>query len=312
MLAAYEPARHGALATLYSADPYVVSAFFLAHSLALMGHLEQARPWAHAGLARARELAHGVTLAHALHHACLFHQLCREPAALEPLAGELIALAGEHGLAFWQALGRVFRGNHLLEAGQADAGLAELGAGIAAYRATSGLLYLPYMLTLLAEACRRSGDHAAGLQAIAEASELVEATRVRGFEPYVQRIEATLLRDQGADPALVERALEGSIALAKKQKARLPELRATVELARLWQGQGRPRRRPRAPPAPLRLVHRRPAQRRPARCENPARRSGLMRSAGALRGLLSRVYSLHADRRVDLRRRHAADCPSPP
>ena len=240
VLAAYEPARHGALATLYSADPYVVSAFFLAHSLALMGHLEQARPWAHAGLARARELAHGVTLAHALHHACVFHQLCREPQALEPLAGELIALAGEHGLAFWQALGRVFRGNHLLEAGQADAGLAELGAGIAAYRATSGLLYLPYVLALLAEACRRSGDHAAGLQAIAEARELVEATGVRGFEPYVQRIEATLLRDQGADAALVERTLEGSIALAKKQKARLPELRATVELARLWQGQGRP------------------------------------------------------------------------
>ena len=192
-----------------------------------MGLLEQARPWAHAGLARARELAHGVTLAHALHHACLFHQLCREPAALGPLADELIALAGEHGLAFWQALGRVFRGNHLLEAGQAEAGLAELGAGIAAYRETSGLLYLPYMLALLAEARRKVGDHAAGLEAIAEAEGLVEATGVRGFEPYVQRIEATLLREQGADPAVVEQALGRSIALAHKQKARLSELRAT-------------------------------------------------------------------------------------
>jgi class 3 adenylate cyclase len=239
VLAAYDPGRHGALAKLYSADPYVVSAFFLAHTLALMGHLEQARPWAHAGLARARELAHGVTLAHALHHACVFHQLCREPAALEPLADELIALAGEHGLAFWQALGRVFRGNHLFEAGRADAGLAELRAGIAAYRETSGLLYLPYVLTLLAEACRRVGDHAAGQQAIAEARALVEATGVRGFEPYVQRIEATLLREQGAEAALVEQALERSIAQARQQKARLSELRATVELARLWQGQNR-------------------------------------------------------------------------
>jgi class 3 adenylate cyclase/tetratricopeptide (TPR) repeat protein len=239
VLATYEPARHGALANLYSADPYVVSAFFLADALALTGHLEQARPWAHAGLSRARELAHGVTLAHALHHACLFHQLCREPAALAPLAGELIALAGEHGLAFWQALGRVFLGNHLLEAGQADAGLAELRAGIAAYRATSGLLYLPYMLALLAEACRRVGDHAAGLQAITEARTLVDATGVRGFEPYVQRIEATLLREGGAETAPVEQALERSIALARQQKAMLSELRATVELARLWQDQGR-------------------------------------------------------------------------
>jgi predicted ATPase len=48
-----------------------------------------------------------------------------------------------------------------------------------------------------------------------------------------------LLRDQGADAALVEQALEASIALAQKQKVRLSELRATVELARLWQSQGR-------------------------------------------------------------------------
>jgi adenylate cyclase len=239
VLAAYQPARHGALANLYSADPYVVSAFFLAHSLALMGHLEQARPWAHAGLARARELAHGVTLAQALHHACLFHQLCREPAALAPLADELIALAGEHGLAFWQALGRVFRGNHLLEIGRPDAGLAELRAGIAAYREISGLLYLPYMLALLAEACRRVGEHAAGLEAIAEARTLVDATGVRGFEPYLLRIEAMLLRERGAEAALVEGTLERSSAQARQQKARLSELRATVELARLWQSQGR-------------------------------------------------------------------------
>ncbi|MGH6919216.1 MAG: hypothetical protein ACREJ0_16105, partial [Geminicoccaceae bacterium] len=68
---------------------------------------------------------------------------------------------------------------------------------------------------------------------------LVDATGVRGFEPYVQRNEATLLREQGADAALVEATLERSIALARKQKVRLSELRATVELARLWQSQGR-------------------------------------------------------------------------
>ena len=41
VLATYQPARHGALAQLYSADPYVVSAFFLAHTLARMGYRER-------------------------------------------------------------------------------------------------------------------------------------------------------------------------------------------------------------------------------------------------------------------------------
>ncbi|MGH6913947.1 MAG: AAA family ATPase, partial [Geminicoccales bacterium] len=240
VLARYQPARHGGLASLYSADPYVVSAFFLAHTLARMGHVEQARPWAHAGLARARELAHGVTLAHALHHACVFHQLCREPAAVEPHADELIALATEHGLAFWQALGRIFRGWRLAEAGQATAGLEQLRAGIEAYRATSGVLYLPYALALCAEGSRRVGNVAAGLQATGEAKTLIDATGVRGFEPYVLRVEANLLHEQGADPATVEVLLQQSIALARQQKAKISELRGAVDLARLWGARGKP------------------------------------------------------------------------
>ena len=40
-------------------------------------------------------------------------------------------------------------------------------------------------------------------------------------------------------PRWSRQALERSIALAHKQKAKLSELRATVELARLWQSQGR-------------------------------------------------------------------------
>ena len=40
-------------------------------------------------------------------------------------------------------------------------------------------------------------------------------------------------------PRRSRRALERSIALPREQKARLSELRASVELARLWQAQGR-------------------------------------------------------------------------
>ncbi len=238
-LALYKPAKHGGLASLYSADPYVLSALFLAHTLARTGLVEQARPWADAGLARARELAHGVTLAHALHHACLFHQLCREPVAVARHADELIGLAGEHDLTFWQAIGRLFRGWQLMELGQDRTGFEELGAGMAAYRATGGRLYLPYMLVQWAEACRKVGDHQAAVLAIAEAKQLIETTGVRGFEPYAHRIEAALLQDQGADATIVEACLQRSIELARRQRARISELRATIELARLWQGQGR-------------------------------------------------------------------------
>jgi adenylate cyclase len=92
---------------------------------------------------------------------------------------------------------------------------------------------------LWAEACRRVGDHQAAVLAIAEAKQVIEATAVRGFEPYVGRIEALLLQDQGADTAQIEACLQRAIALARQQRAKISELRTTIELARLWQGQGR-------------------------------------------------------------------------
>ena len=205
-----------------------------------MGHLEQARPWAHAGLARARELAHGVTLAHALHHACVFHQLCREPAALEPLADELIALAGEHGLAFWQALGRVFRGNHLLEAG--PGGRRARGACAPASPPTA-----PPAASSTCPTCWRCWPRPAagsattppGCRRSPRPGRWSRRPACAASSPTCSASRRRCCATRAPIRRWSRQALERSIALAHKQKARLSELRATVELARLWQGQGR-------------------------------------------------------------------------
>ena len=100
VIEAYDPAQHAGLGRLYSADVYVMCAFFLAHSLLLFGYPEQARPWRRAGLDRAREIADVVTVAHALHHTCLFEHFDRQSLALRAAAEELIACATEHSLPF--------------------------------------------------------------------------------------------------------------------------------------------------------------------------------------------------------------------
>jgi class 3 adenylate cyclase/predicted ATPase len=240
VLADYDPARHGVLASLYSADPYVLCAYFLAHSLLRLGYPEQARVHARNALTRARELAHSVTLANALHHDCLFHQLCRDPLVVREQAARLISFAIEHGLPFWQALGQVFHGWALAASRQLDQGMAELVAGIEAYRATEGRLYLPYALTLYADACRETGAVASGLEAIGEAKAVIGATGVRGFKAHVHRVEGQLLlAGRRPEPAAAERCFRAAMTLAQGQGARLSELRAAVNLAALWQDQGR-------------------------------------------------------------------------
>jgi class 3 adenylate cyclase/predicted ATPase len=237
-VAAYDPVEHAGLARLYSADPYVMCAFFLAHSLLRLGYPEQAQPWSERGLERARELGDVVTFAHALHHACLFYHLERKPQAVRRTAGDLIAYATEHSLPFWQALGRIFHGAALAELGQTAEGQADLRAGIAAYRATEGILYLLFALPLFAEACRAAGEVEEGLRAIAEAQALVAETGVRGFEVYLHRLEGLLQRDRG-NPEQAEACFRRAIDLAHSQGARMTELRAAVNLAGLWHSQGK-------------------------------------------------------------------------
>jgi predicted ATPase len=239
-LASYDPRRHGGLASLYSADPYVLCGYFLAHSLLRLGYPEQARSRAQQALGRARELAHAVTVANAMHHDCLFHQLYRDPLAMREQSAALITFATEHGLPFWQALGRIFHGWALAESGRLDAGIAELQNGLDAYRATSGRLYLPYALTLLADLRRRAGARDAGLEALAEAHIVIGKTGVRGFEAHVHRVEGELLL-AGSEPdaAAAERCFRQAMAVARGQGARLSELRAARQLAALWRDQGR-------------------------------------------------------------------------
>ena len=238
-LASYDRTRHGGLGIRYSADPFVLCAYFLAHSLLRLGYPDQAQQRAREALGRARELGHVVTLANALHHDCLFHQLRARPDRGARAGGRADHFRHRARAALWQALGRIFHGWALAGCGQRDEGSAELRVGLAAYRATSGRLYLPYALVLLADVCHQAGERAAGLEALAEAHAVLDETGVRGFEAHVHRTEGRLLLlGEAPDAAGAERCFGQAISAARRQGARLSELRAAVDLVRLWRDQG--------------------------------------------------------------------------
>jgi predicted ATPase len=57
--------------------------------------------------------------------------------------------------------------------GQGEEGLAQVRQGIAAWRATGAVVHIPYFCTVLADVCAHLGYTADGLQALAEARELL-------------------------------------------------------------------------------------------------------------------------------------------
>jgi predicted ATPase len=149
--------------------------------------------------------------------------------------------------------------------GDAETGLTKLREGIEQYRASGAQLVLPYYLSNLAEAYRQLQKPAEGLQVVAEALQLVETNLDVFWEAELHRLKGELTLQQERQKAKgksqkakvkinpqsltpnpqrgVQQEAEGyflkAIEIARRQEAKLLELRAVMSLARLWQHQGK-------------------------------------------------------------------------
>lgn len=91
---------------------------------------------------------------------------------------------------------------------------------------------------MLADANRIAGQPQAGLEHLAEAERMAEATKERMVLAETHRLRGDLLILTGERVA-AEASYRAAISLARRQGAKLFELRSATRLARLWRGQGK-------------------------------------------------------------------------
>ena len=91
----------------------------------------------------------------------------------------------------------------------------------------------------MAEVYSQVGKLEEALRVLNEAFDILEATGARYAEAELYRIKGELLHKQAAEPREVEHHFLHALAIARKQEAKSPELRATLSLSKLWQQQGR-------------------------------------------------------------------------
>jgi len=107
-------------------------------------------------------------------------------------------------------------------------------------RETGGALWEPYFLALLADVYAQEGQVEAGLATLAEALAAAQATGERWTEAELYRLRRSLLLQQTETPqAEVETWLQRALDVARRQEARSLELRAAMNLSRLWHQQGK-------------------------------------------------------------------------
>ncbi len=172
----------------------------------------------------------------------------RDARACQERAEALIAFSKAQGFAPWLAWGTIVRGWALAEQGQEAEGVAQLGEGLAALRATGAERDRPSALALFAEVQARAGRLDDGRSLIEAALAAGARTGERVFEPERYRLRGELVlswaeqaarSEQQRAGAEAEDCFQKAIEIARSLGARSWELRAATSLARLWSRRGR-------------------------------------------------------------------------
>ena len=233
-----DPAFRPIYAAVTAEDPHARMSAYLAHALASLGYIDQERSRIDEVLSEARQLRRVYSLMPVLNRTAMIELATGSPDEAQRHAEEMLALAKEHGFSYWLAWANVHLGWSLAALDQAPKGLSLIADGLAMYRATGAVLLTPWILMRLAEAHVRLGRPVEGLNCLVQATQIIETTDERADEAELHRVRGDLL-DATGDRAGAEQSYHQALAVARRQSARLFELRAATSLARLLRDQGK-------------------------------------------------------------------------
>jgi predicted ATPase len=235
---AVAPERSDITDLRFSPDHRITALAFLCWTLWPLGYLEQAARAAAEARARARKLGHAVSMSHVLVATSRLAILRRDAEAAGEYASRLLAYGAEHGIGNFRLWASFHHGWARFRRGEEVAGLEAMRAALAAAEDADVNLYRPTHLGYFAEAYASSGQHEAGLDFLQGAFALAERTGERMFDAELHRLHGELLLGSG-HLGKAEHAFQRALVVARRQEARLWELRAATNLARLWRDQGK-------------------------------------------------------------------------
>jgi predicted ATPase len=105
--------------------------------------------------------------------------------------------------------------------GQGEQGIADMRQGLTAFLATGDKLYQPYFLGRLAKAYGAGGYPDEGLEVLAEALAVMDATEARFYGAELYRLKGTLLLKQAVpDTSQAKACFQQALAIARNQQAK--------------------------------------------------------------------------------------------
>ena len=238
-IASYNPGEHRQLSARFGQDIRVAALCYRSWIRWMLGYPEGALADAKNAVAEAREVGQGVPLMYSLYFTSYAFIHCGDYQDANAQLDELIPLATEKNAAQWRGGAMMHRGCIQALTGKASDAMAMIPAGIAAWKSSGSVVFVPWYVAHMARAHAELGGFDEAWRHIAEALTAIERTGETWCESDVHRIagEITLL---ASEPNLskAEMHFERALVIAREQQAKSWELRAAMSLAQLWRDRG--------------------------------------------------------------------------
>jgi predicted ATPase/class 3 adenylate cyclase len=151
---------------------------------------------------------------------------------------ELVGLSQKYSFTLLGLQGNIFRAWALATTQQDSIGVQILENITPVPKFVKLDSFVPWYLSLLAEAQSAHGKYEAAVQSVDEALAYAERAGGNFYQAELYRVKGDILQAQGASSGAVEHQYRAALARARQQSARWWELRASVSLAQLLKEQG--------------------------------------------------------------------------
>jgi class 3 adenylate cyclase/tetratricopeptide (TPR) repeat protein len=207
----------------------------------MFGYPDRALRLENEGVAHARQLGYPFDLGYSLIMGAHEFDHRSTPDDLRKRAEECERLGNENSRPMlWAILAPFGHGTALFREGRFAEGVISLKSAIAAWEASGGKQNLPALKAYLAEGMALNGDLDEAMRLIDEVIAQIERPGWEERQSYAEilRLKGWMFSLKG-DLEGAERNFLASLDWARRQQAKMWELRTAISLARLWQSQGK-------------------------------------------------------------------------
>jgi predicted ATPase len=238
-LSIYDPERDREATFRFGLDTDAAARAYLAITKWQLGEVEPARALIEEAVAQAVETGHVPTLVNVYVFKAHFEMVRGNAGAAGRDAEMVVKLSQENALTLYAAWGALQSAWASARLDGHETGATGLRRALAAYIDQGNKRFMPFYQGLLAE-IEAQGDAEGALIRIDEALALAAETGEHWSDAFLHRVRGQILLEH--DPinmAPAEDALLTAVAIAQQQKAHSFELRAAVDLARLYNSTSR-------------------------------------------------------------------------